>query len=54
MAGTFNLLRIMIDDYFLYLVELLHIDERARELMRNITLDAPPQYADCNYEGIIT
>lgn len=41
----------MIDDYFLYLVELLHVDDRARELMRNITLDVPPEYLDTDYEG---
>ena len=41
----------MMDDYFLYLVELLHIDDRARELMRNITLDVPPEYLDTDYES---
>ena len=41
----------MMDDYFLYLVELLHIDDRARELMRNITLDVAPEYLDTDYEG---
>lgn len=44
-------MRIMVDDYFLYLVELLHVDDRARELMRNITLDIPPEYLDTDYEG---
>jgi len=48
---TFHLMRIMVDDYFLYLVELLHVDDRARELMRNITLDIPPEYLDTDYEG---
>lgn len=53
LAETFHLIRIMMDDYFLYLVELLHIDDRARELMRNITLDVPPEYADStDYESI--
>ena len=41
----------MVDDYFLYLVELLHIDDRARELMHNITLDIAPEYFDTDYEG---
>ena len=49
--GTFHLMRIMFDDYFLYLVELLHIDERAGELMRNIQIDIPPEYPDTDYEG---
>lgn len=46
-------MRIMVDDYFLYLVELLHVDDRARELMRNITLDIPPEYLDTDYEGFL-
>ncbi|XP_032794286.2 transcription factor RFX4 [Daphnia magna] len=50
---TFHLMRIMVDDYFLYLVELLHVDDRARELMRNITLDIPPEYLDTDYEGFL-
>ena len=50
-SETFHLMRIMVDDYFLYLVELLHVDDRARELMRNITLDIPPEYLDTDYEG---
>jgi len=41
----------MMDDYFLYLVELLHIDDRARELLRNIALDVAPEYLDTDYEG---
>ena len=49
--GTFHLMRVMFDDCFLYLVELLHIDERARELMHNITLDVSPEYPDTDYEG---
>ena len=51
---TFHLLRIMMDDYFLYLVELLHIDDRARELMRNIALDVAPEYLDTDYEGFFS
>ncbi|EFX87484.1 hypothetical protein DAPPUDRAFT_42744 [Daphnia pulex] len=51
---TFHLMRIMVDDYFLYLVELLHVDDRARELMRNITLDIPPEYLDTDYEGFFS
>lgn len=47
-------MRIMVDDYFLYLVELLHVDDRARELMRNITLDIPPEYLDTDYEGFFS
>lgn len=47
-------MRIMVDDYFLYLVELLHVDDRARELMRNITLDIPPEYLDTDYEGFLS
>ena len=46
-------MRIMVDDYFLYLVELLHVDDRARELMRNITLDIPPEYLDTDYDTIV-
>ena len=41
----------MIDAYFLYLIELLHIDDRARELMHNTADDAAPQYLDTDYEG---
>ena len=40
----------MIDDYFIYLVELLHVNDRARELMSNITQDVAPEYPDTDYE----
>ena len=36
-AGSFHLLHLMFDDYVLYLVESLHGQERARELLQAIT-----------------
>lgn len=33
-AGSFHLIHLMFDDYVLYLLESLHCQERANELMR--------------------
>ncbi|XP_071515950.1 transcription factor RFX4-like isoform X2 [Panulirus ornatus] len=44
--GSFHLLHLMFDDYVLYLVESLHAEEKARELLNNIATDAPPDCSD--------
>ncbi|XP_069953089.1 transcription factor RFX4-like [Cherax quadricarinatus] len=47
--GSFHLLHLMFDDYVLYLVESLHAEEKARELLNNIATDSPP---DCSDPGL--
>ncbi|MPC37855.1 Transcription factor RFX4 [Portunus trituberculatus] len=44
--GSFHLLHLMFDDYVLYLVESLHAEEKARELLNNISTDSPPDCSD--------
>ncbi|XP_042881829.1 transcription factor RFX4-like [Penaeus japonicus] len=44
--GSFHLLHLMFDDYVLYLVESLHAEEKARELLNNIATDSPPDCSD--------
>ncbi|XP_064113632.1 transcription factor RFX4-like [Macrobrachium nipponense] len=44
--GSFHLLHLMFDDYVLYLVESLHAEEKARELLNNIATDTPPDCSD--------
>lgn len=39
-AGSFHLIHLMFDDYVLYLLESLHCQERANELMRAMRGDA--------------
>ncbi|KAG7163304.1 Transcription factor RFX4-like 1 [Homarus americanus] len=44
--GSFHLLHLMFDDYVLYLVESLHAEDKARELLNNIATDALPDCSD--------
>ena len=41
----------MFDDYVLYLVESLHAEEKARELLNNISTDSPPDCSDPGFGG---
>ncbi|KAG8177829.1 hypothetical protein JTE90_002663 [Oedothorax gibbosus] len=41
--GSFHLLRLMFDDYVLFLVETIHTEDQMKDFMRNLMEDAPPQ-----------
>ncbi|XP_023220771.1 transcription factor RFX4-like, partial [Centruroides sculpturatus] len=49
--GSFHLLRLMFDDYVLFLVETIHIEEQVKEFLRNIANDMPPQIPDTYLAG---
>ncbi|XP_025017524.1 transcription factor RFX4 isoform X2 [Tetranychus urticae] len=49
--GSFHLLRLLFDEYLLYIVEYCQIDEYIMELMANINVDLPPQPLEDNYLG---
>lgn len=42
-SGSFHLLRLMFDDYVLFLVETIHTEDQMKDFMRNLINDAPPQ-----------
>ncbi|GFY71243.1 transcription factor RFX4 [Trichonephila inaurata madagascariensis] len=41
--GSFHLLRLMFDDYVLFLVETIHTEDQMKDFMRNLMSDMPPQ-----------
>ncbi|GIY82901.1 transcription factor RFX4 [Caerostris darwini] len=41
--GSFHLLRLMFDDYVLFLVETIHTEDQMKDFMRNLMNDTPPQ-----------
>ncbi|GFT95171.1 transcription factor RFX4, partial [Nephila pilipes] len=41
--GSFHLLRLMFDDYVLFLVETIHTEDQMKDFMRNLMSDTPPQ-----------
>ncbi|XP_055928084.1 transcription factor RFX4-like [Argiope bruennichi] len=41
--GSFHLLRLMFDDYVLFLVETIHTEDQMKDFMRNLMSDSPPQ-----------
>ncbi|CAL1281618.1 unnamed protein product [Larinioides sclopetarius] len=43
--GSFHLLRLMFDDYVLFLVETIHTEDQMKDFMRNLMSDSPPQIA---------
>ncbi|XP_053211492.1 LOW QUALITY PROTEIN: uncharacterized protein LOC128395114 [Panonychus citri] len=49
--GSFHLLRLLFDEYLLYIMEYCQIDEYIMELMANINHDLPPQPLEDNYLG---
>lgn len=44
--GSFHLIHLMFDDYVLYLLESLHCQERANELMRAMKGEGSPGKTD--------
>lgn len=42
LIGSFHLIHLMFDDYVLYLLESLHCQERANELMRAMKAEGTP------------
>ncbi|GIX89404.1 transcription factor RFX4 [Caerostris extrusa] len=43
LARSFHLLRLMFDDYVLFLVETIHTEDQMKDFMRNLMNDTPPQ-----------
>ncbi|XP_042903050.1 transcription factor RFX4 isoform X2 [Parasteatoda tepidariorum] len=41
--GSFHLLRLMFDDYVLFLVETIHTEDQMKDFMRNLMIDVAPQ-----------
>lgn len=46
-TGSFHLIHLMFDDYVLYLLESLHCQERANDLMRSMKGDGSTGEIDC-------
>lgn len=46
-TGSFHLIHLMFDDYVLYLLESLHCQERANDLMRAMKADGSTGETDC-------
>ncbi|CAG2111142.1 unnamed protein product, partial [Medioppia subpectinata] len=50
--GSFHLLRLMFDDYVLYLVEYLQLDEQMKQFMKLIPNNEPPVFTVFYFNGI--
>lgn len=46
-SGSFHLIHLMFDDYVLYLLESLHCQERANDLMRSMKGDGSTGETEC-------
>lgn len=45
------MLRLLFDDYVLYLVEYVHVDVQMRQFLKQVTTDEPPQITDSLFSG---
>ncbi|XP_076330700.1 transcription factor RFX4-like [Tachypleus tridentatus] len=49
--GSFHLLRLMFDDYVIFLVENIHMEDQVKNFFRNIASDSSPDFTDLGIGG---
>lgn len=42
----------MLDDYILYLIEYVQVEEQIREFLTSVPSDAPPRFVEAFFSGI--
>lgn len=49
--GSVHLLRLLCDEYMLYLIEFVHLDEMLGEFLSKVPVDEVPIFADSYFPG---